>query len=334
MKLGDVKSKWRRWLRLIQVTVTVGLALWLLRKVEWSAVQPLLADLQWRLVLFAIGALLCSHLLNIARWRYLLQEPSVGFYTLLVLYGAGLFANNFLPSGIGGDGVRAALLARSTSIRRATLSVGVDRLIGLVALSVLFGIGIWLGVPHYLLASYNRLLAIATDRSLPWYLAAIVFGAGVCAVGWRRLPQVRTRLLQLTRLDKLSSTVAYPTRRLLILLSAAYLYSVMSHLLLVAAYWLALGSLNIDVSLGTVVWLLLSVSISLLAPITVNGLGLQESIFIMVLGGYGVAPTQALAAALLIRLLGLFFSVLGGLLMLFWNRSHSTEIGGAYERTS
>ena len=52
-----------------------------------------------------------------------------------------------------------------------------------------------------------------------------------------------------------------------------------------------------------------------LVPISLNGIGLAEGVFVAVYGVVGVLPDAALAAALLRRLVDLLDSAVGGL---FW----------------
>src|SRR5215471_1110572 len=132
---------------MMQLIITVGLMAWLLSQVQWSSIQLLLTNARWHLFVFSVGALFINHLINVARCRYLLDQRQIGYTTLLSLYGAGLFSNNFLPTGIGGEGVRVALLNRHVPLGRAMFSVVLDRGIGLIALSALFAFGLLGGLP-------------------------------------------------------------------------------------------------------------------------------------------------------------------------------------------
>ncbi len=61
---------------------------------------------------------------------------------LLGAYLAGQFANNFLPTTVGGDALRIAQLGRRIgSYSQASASVFVERLTGFLALSLLANAG-------------------------------------------------------------------------------------------------------------------------------------------------------------------------------------------------
>src|SRR5258705_5831121 len=126
----------------MQVSITVVLMGWLINRMDWVHTLLLLGSLRWPLVVLSISLLLVSHLINVIRWRYLLDQRQISFRMLLAIYGAGLFSNNFLPTGIGVDGVRMALLNRHVPLGRAMGSVVLDRGIGLIALSALFALGL------------------------------------------------------------------------------------------------------------------------------------------------------------------------------------------------
>lgn len=303
----------QRWLRILQIGMTIALIGLLLNGVRWSELGALASDASPGLLLLSVALVLLSHLINVARWRSFVQHPSVGYSRLLIWYGAGLFSNNFLPSGIGGDGVRAVLLSRIVPLSQAMVSVGLDRLVGLLALSALLLPGFWLGLPPGLrfgmdqIAMYSALIGLLAVlvAGLAWLARRQLgslwrsFGSRLAAPGWTR---------------SLPSTSGARLR----LLIGGYVFSVGSHLSIAAAYWALLLALRLDVALGASIWLVLVGAVASLLPIAVNGLGVQENAFVVLLACYSVSGTAALAIALLIRMLMLGFSLAGGLLSLAW----------------
>jgi uncharacterized membrane protein YbhN (UPF0104 family) len=84
------------------------------RSIDWSALDDSLSGATWGW--FAAGtAIVCVALLTGAvRWHALLHHahlPARPVETLRA-YWIGIFSNNFLPTGFGGDVVRAWLVAR------------------------------------------------------------------------------------------------------------------------------------------------------------------------------------------------------------------------------
>lgn len=316
-----ITRHWRSWLRAGQFLITIGLIVVLLHSVDWAALLPLLGKARWELVLVSIAVTVAIHLLNVGRWRYLLRDEVTSYGRLLTCYGAGLFSNNFLPTGIGGDGVRVALLQRDLPLSRAVFSVGLDRTISLLALSALLVPALWFGPPPGFQFPERKLLTAPArwnDVSVAALLIVIV-GGSVAMLAWRRFSPLRhasSRLLarlgdSMRRLRKSSNTWRQ-------LLFGGYVISVISHVCLIGTHWLLFQALRVDVSPIAAIWLVLIASVSLLLPITVNGLGLQESIYVVVLGYYGASAPAALGVGLLIRMVMLVCSLLGGVLFLGW----------------
>jgi uncharacterized protein (TIRG00374 family) len=307
----------RAWLRVLQFIVTIGLSSVLVTKVNWADVGALTARLRWSAMLAGVGFVALSHAINIARWRYILQAKTVGIRRLVAYYGAGLFSNNFLPTGIGGDGVRVALLSRDVSLAQSTISVGLDRALGLVGLTALLLPAFWYGFPPNL-QLFSRfapiLFNLRNTLEITGLLLALLAVLGVLI--WRYSPRIRNSIVVRMRQMHQTYLVQWSARNLLRHLALAYLLSVISQSWLVAAHWAVFRSLGLDISFGAAIWLLLIVSFSMLLPISINGLGLQESVYVVVLASYNVPPAIALAIALLMRFLMLSFSCLGGLISL------------------
>ncbi len=318
------------WLRSTQIVVTVSLIGLLLHQVEWADLQATARNLHWHLIALSAGLVLVSHLVNVARWQFILQVHTPGYSRLLAFYGAGLFGNNFLPTGIGGDGIRAALLSRTVPLSQALLSVGLDRALGLVALWSFAIPGLWLGLPPGLWLSSSRLIAILNPLRILPAVAFSLVGAGTLGlVAWRRWPRgasdlpagdeelVETGCEHTTTVRFsafLVSAGAFIRRPgWLRVLGAGLGLSVISQLGVVAAYWSVLNALDAAVPPAAAIWLVIAASASLLLPITISGLGLQEGAFVMLLTRYGVPTTTALGVAVVIRMFIVFFGLLGGL---------------------
>lgn len=313
----------RRSARVLQALVTLALIGWLVFRVDWAAVAPLLSGLRWALIAVAIVSLLAGHALNVLRWQYLLDRPELRYGNLLSWYAIGLFGTNILPTGIGGDAVRAGLASRAMPLGRALLAVALDRAIGLAALSALIAVGIAVGLPPGLaigarLRDYWPALAVLL-------VLGMLAGAALLAESRRPTSRLRQQLAHLTRSWSLP---AWQAGEWLRRLAGAYLLSVPAHLGIVAANLAVLSALNVAAPWPAAIWLVILSSLSLLLPVSINGIGVVEGVYVLVLGSYGVGSAAGLSAALVIRLLGLAISLLGGLALLR-TRPASSEPGTA-----
>ena len=102
-----------------------------------------------RLEYVAAGVLLyvAGQALSTWKWRLLLAPVGLGavrYPRLLAFYFIGMFFNLFLPTIVGGDAVKAVLLARETGApARATTSVFMERNLGLFALLSIALVASW-----------------------------------------------------------------------------------------------------------------------------------------------------------------------------------------------
>jgi glycosyltransferase 2 family protein len=123
---------------IIQLTVTIALLIWVFHDHEQRAKMAKAlqaADLRW--VAAAIIAYVTVEIAAAIRWQILLRVQGIrlNFFRLVGLFLIGMFYNQFLPGGTGGDIIKSYLLLKETQHKAgALLAVVFDRLIGLVAL--------------------------------------------------------------------------------------------------------------------------------------------------------------------------------------------------------
>ncbi|PDV98094.1 lysylphosphatidylglycerol synthase transmembrane domain-containing protein [Candidatus Chloroploca asiatica] len=296
----------KRWLRNIQVIVTLGLIVWLSWQANWTDLGHILGHAQWNWIFLGTLFVLVSHWINIFRWKLFIPPSGVSFVLLLRYYGAGIFSNNFLPTGIGGDGVRAVLLSRQASLSSSLLSVGSDRILGLVGLLSFVVPGFVFGLPPGITAYFAKFFS-----SLPYSLTIglILIGLilGLITSWW-------TRFLWFTPLSqslKQFSTDIQPHSFIL-----GYSFALLSALCLVFTHMCILIAFDQGSLPAAAIWLVVMGSLSMLIPISINGLGVMESVYVLVLVNYGIQTAAALSVALVIRTLIIGFGLLGGLLAL------------------
>lgn len=306
-------NAWRPWLLVAQIIGTLILSAILARSIDWVRFSQALAELRWQLIALAALMILLSHALCVVRWHGLLPPSPITPWTLIVYYGAGLFSNNFLPTGVGGDGVRAMLTGRHLSLPAALLAVALDRGVGLLGLCFFIVPGLWLGLPEELLERLAKPAALSGSTHAPLFA-----GVGVVLLIMVTLLLLRGQRILAWAWRKLSGNAgigpAAGGRTWGVLLLRTYTLSLLSNLVLIGAYWAVLEALTIQVSPGASIWLMVIGSLSMLLPVSINGLGVFESVFVLVLGAYGIPAPPALAGALITRALGMAFSLLGGAL--------------------
>jgi uncharacterized protein (TIRG00374 family) len=128
-------------LTILQLSVTAALLWWVFHdpnQREKMKVALQTADYRW--VCVGVLAYLVVEIAAAVRWQILLrvQKIHLSIPRLSGLFLIGMFYNQFLPGGTGGDIIKSYLLLKETDKKAgALLAVVFDRLIGLVGLVVI-----------------------------------------------------------------------------------------------------------------------------------------------------------------------------------------------------
>jgi uncharacterized membrane protein YbhN (UPF0104 family) len=139
----------KTFLTILQLAVTGALLYWVFHD---PAVRIAMArDIQEankRWIVAAILAYIVVEVAAVLRWRILLKVQGINLSTPRIagLFLIGMFYNQFLPGGTGGDVVKTYLLWKETPGKKpgALLAVLFDRMIGLIALITITGVLIFL----------------------------------------------------------------------------------------------------------------------------------------------------------------------------------------------
>jgi hypothetical protein len=99
-------------------------------------------------------------------------------------------------------------------------------------------------------------------------------------------------------------------------LLASLALSVLFHLLMGLGTWVLVRALGSSPRLIDVTWVVPAVSLLTMIPVSLNGYGLRETGYIVLLGSIGVPEAGGAAAALLSRAILIVFSTVGGVLLL------------------
>src|SRR6266536_5389782 len=126
---------------LFQLVVTIALLYWVYHDPNRRAqMAEALRHAHYSWVLVAILAYVVVEIAAAFRWHVLLKVQGIhlSFWRLSGLFLIGMFYNQFLPGGTGGDIIKSYYLLKETPDKKAgaLLAVVFDRFIGLVALAL------------------------------------------------------------------------------------------------------------------------------------------------------------------------------------------------------
>jgi glycosyltransferase 2 family protein len=302
----------------VRLLVTAGLLWALLAHVDFSHVKEIVGHLSLPLLAAGAMALLATSPFSALRWHIVLaaETTSPGSWTLLKIVLVGLFFNQVLPSGVGGDAVRAWRCHRlGISAGAAIRSLVLDRVSGYMVTVVLFAAGL----PVLL-----HILPNARQR----YGIVLLLGAALCGLLALFLIDYLPRGLLRFRLFAELAALSREGRRLFArpARSGAVIGLATATVgLSILAFMLVAESLGVDLSF--VSWLVIVPPVSLiqLVPVSLAGWGVRELGVVVLLAGFGVPAEAALAASLLVGLCMIVVGLPGGLLWLTgWDITRAT----------
>jgi glycosyltransferase 2 family protein len=275
-------------------------------KMQQNLTLMLIPALAISVILITMQAAFCTF-----RWRQIARAHTTsvpGYWFSFWVYEENLFANQFLPSTLGGDVVRV-IRWRSAGVPSlvAATSVFLDRLSGINGAALLVG----LTVPFMGFAATSRVNPIVALILALGVIGATAFGFFL--VRWpihlgtlKKWPRVLEFLRSLKDNLKFDRVFVY-----------SVLASIFGHLIGGLATFVIAQALSIQISFFTTIAVSsLSILVSMV-PLSIAGWGLRELSFVKFLAPFGVSNEKALTLGLLVGASLLVASLFGGLGCLF-----------------
>lgn len=232
------------------------------------------------LSIYLLGQVVCSY-----KWSVIAAAAGFrnGFRSYLSYYFIGMFFNLFLPTTVGGDVVKCYYLSNDDPRGRAApaiFTVLVERFTGLVVL-------IWM--------MYFAVL-MSSGKSIPYAIKVSLFTASVLlivlmplmpaliAIVSRRFSWARTMLGDIE--------VYWRNPRIII---ASLLWSLVFHLLFIAAHMLIGRAVGLAAPISFYFIIYPAATLAGFIPISLNGIGPREAVYVALFSAAGVKQADALA---------------------------------------
>lgn len=289
--------------KVLRVGISVLLLSWIAWNTDWEAMGRSFAYLKVGWWLASVGLLVVTQIVSAWRWQYFARELRFErpVWQLAGFYFIGMYFGLVLPTSVGGDVVRAWYLDGGSGRKLAAFgAVFLDRLNGVLVLIAIACVATFF-------------CPLALPDWIPWTVGGIALAAflGLALLpllarwkgpGSDRIQQVY-RTVQLLR----SPRVLWITTLLSVFVQAANVIIV----------WLI--GMALDVSVPASFWWVLVplMSLLMLVPVSVNGMGVREGGMVLMLAPLGVATGTAWILAFLWFANGVTVSLLGGLVYLF-----------------
>lgn len=305
---------------IIKLVVSVGILTLLLLGLPTDKLFEAIGTIPVSIWLVVVAGFIVGHIVSALKWRLMLRATgtTVTAGRAIRAHGAGLFANLCLPSIVGGDFVRAALVVREQRGNLAPIALGslADRINDTLALTIIAG-SASLMLPE---APLSRVADILGFIAVALLLGAVVGIAAVRLVPESRVPSpLRGLIGKIHRaLDTLFASPGIALAGLLLSIVIQGSFAGLNVLLAQA--------MHIDAP--AVLWLFAwpMAKLVALAPVSLGGIGVREVAIAGILAPFGIEASLAVAQSLCWEVVLVFSGLLAGLVVAWLpTRSAGTE---------
>lgn len=299
----------------LRVTVSALLLAYLIRLSAFTEIARAFSRINPLYLLGFFALYFSSVFLTSVRWRILLRtwDIEARLVTLLRYILTGLFMNNFLPGSLGGDAYRLYSGGRDTGkLDAVAATIFYERVLsyaslvtlGLVALSIradpASDLTFWLLLGGVFLA-LTGLTAVST---LP------AFGR------WAENFVSRFPFAEKLRLKDWVHSFRFKVRHPG-LLGVVFLLSFLIQFMDIFAFRLVGAAIQLPVRISDLLLFVPLLYLAILLPLSVNGIGIRESVFVLFAASWGITSADAVAFSLTVFALNLAGSLVGGIIYWF-----------------
>ena len=329
-----MENKKRKYLlTIIRSCVVIVFLAWVISSISREGNWDSFAQYFQQINIWIFAATICiftaGHIIVALRWWVLLRTQSVfiSLWAAIKLYFLGWFYNNFMPSSIGGDVVRAWYVTKHTEKRfEAALSVFVDRIIGLLSTFVIaffFYMLLLPGTLKQVLAEANLKQQtkpgfFTTHREIVITITLIsllvLSGLALTRKGRLLLSKIYGKLRHL--LIKLKqAAVIYCNKPLAI--ASVFCLTVVMQLMVITGFWILGKSMGIDVSVRYYYVFFSLAWVVGVIPVSIGGFGVVEFFLVLMFTRIaGIEEPAAMAIALSQRAVWMLTSLPGAVIHL------------------
>ncbi len=311
-----VRDKLRKFIYILARFLISFVLLWyLFTNIDIKSIVKSLESVNFLWLLLALSTHAVGKVLGGYRWKILLsaQGMRIPLPVLVSSLMVGGFFNNLLPTTVGGDAVRAYDAARYSgeTLTSNVATVITERVLGVLALSILGVLALIFGFwQDANISSYLVVIMIILSLSLIAFILLFNRVIGTKIV----------RILQSLGFARFGSEfiAGFETFQVLAIsrkaLLTAFALSSLLQLNVVLHYYLISLSLDLNISLLYFFIIIPIALVVLLFPFSINGIGLRENIYVILLARIGVLASDAVALSWLAFGMLVLQGVVGGIL--------------------
>jgi uncharacterized membrane protein YbhN (UPF0104 family) len=233
------------------------------------------------------------------------------FITVTKAYYLGTFFNNFIPTSVGGDLIKASSLLKldDTTFRDTSFSVLVERLSGtLVLVAIALYFLIFLPSKY---AVFDFGLNVQRQYWIFLFFVLVVSGLLIHFLYQHLFDGTSTFGVR----SYLRELINFPANQLL-LTAGVIILSLFFHLIRALIFIIMTRTIGFDLSLLDALFILPLIAFGSFLPVSFGSLGIREGIITACLATLGLGMESAFAVALVYRFLTILHSLVGGVVYL------------------
>lgn len=295
----------------VQAIVTMALLVMLFRRFDWVRFGEVLRQMSLWFYAGSLLALAFGQLLYAFRWRMVLSGMGIDvpYGEVLRQYFIGIFFSNLMPTAVGGDAAKVYYLGQRSGYVPIGASVFVDRFLGFLWLAAIGAVLAWAVAASSPVLVLNRQLLS---------LFAVAFLSAVLVAWLVPVERVLPRLVPArwgawtTGVGEFVTLVRHGACRPLTVITSGAVVAGYAWLITVVYQQHFTASGLAAVAMLPVMLVIVSMSIFVNVPISVNGIGLREQLHVLLFTAFGVPKEVAVTISLLLFSHTLLLSLVGG----------------------
>jgi len=273
-------SKNNKVMKIIRFVIGISIILFLLYKIGISQILDTLADTKVLIFIIAYVFLLLSHFLDSINVYIFFDtlKNKIRFKDFFAYYTHARIASLFLPGRIGDFSLTLFTKKHKVSIGESSAALLLDKIITLVMYSLFAAIG------FYVLLNINIVVYLIGLGLIGIIILFLMLNKNVRLFVRRRILGKRAIIFKGFSKFFFNIMKKHKIRLLLNILNTFLRITVLSII-----YYFIFLSLGIKLSLISIVLVEAIISIVIMIPITINGMGVKESVGIFLYGQVGVS---------------------------------------------
>jgi len=299
----------KNFIYLMKLFVSLFLLFYLLLKIDYQNILEIIKTLEYSYIFLSIFLILFGIIVSSYKWLIILKsindKANISLLNIIKYYFIGNFFNNFMPTSIGGDIFRISLLKNVTkNYHDSFFSVFMDRFTGFYSLIIIFIISSFIIKSDSQYIDYMQLIFLSI-----LFLTIILF----CFIN---MGPFKSIILKFSGGKKIFTHFLYlhkfTSKKKIFFRSI--IMSLLFQIIVLLFNLSVILAFGYEESLLQVILIIPVIMVITMLPISFNGVGIRESMFILFLVPLGYSETSAFAIGFITYILNIIISLPGFIL--------------------